>query len=312
MLSSESVFVSYSWDDDCHKQWVQDFVEELRTAGVRATYDDGRVQPGESSTLFMERAIRDSRYVIAVCTPTYKARADARKGGVGYEGQIMSAELLEDGSIDKFIPVLRRGDWKTAVPTFLAAKWGADLSDGLYDHRNFDDLVATITKSPRNAAACLDPCVAEPMRSRLPPTKEPVPRFEPIRITGVIVDEIGIPANDGSRGSALYSVPLGLSAAPPAEWTDMFIRDWDCPPRFGTGHRRGIARVSGSRIVLNRTTIEEVRRVHRDTLMGVIDVVNGSYTAQVADHAAQETEKAEAARQHRERVQEEARKIRFD
>lgn len=312
MLSSDSVFVSYSWDDDCHKQWVQDLVEALRTAGIRATYDDGRAQPGQSSTLFMERAIRDSRYVIVVCTPTYKARADARKGGVGFEGQIMSAELLQDGNIDKFIPVLRRGDWDKALPTFLAARWGADLSHDPYDQRQFDDLVATITKASCDSATGLDSRMARPASSSQQRPEDSREKFEPIRITGVIVDEIGIPANDGSRGSALYSIPIGLSAAPSIGWSDLFVRTWDRPPRYGTRHRPGIARVSGARVVLSQTTVEEVGAVHRDTLLSVVDAVNSSYAALLATRAEAEAKKADAARQHRERVQDEARQIRFD
>lgn len=312
MIPNDSVFVSYSWDDESHVQWVKNLVESLRTSGVGVTYDDGRVQLGKSSTQFMEEGIRDSRYVIVVCTPAYKARADSRQGGVGFEGQIMSAQLLQDGNIDKFIPVLRGGDWETALPTFLAARWGADLSDDPYDQRQFDDLVATITKASSEPAAGLDSRMAIPASGSLQRTGDSGEDCEPIRITGVIVDEIGIPANDGSRGSALYSVPIGLSAAPSIGWSDLFLRTWDHPPRYGTRHRRSIARVSGSRIVLSRTTIEEVAAVHRDTLVAVVAAVNSSYAALLASGAQVEAKKADAARQHRERMQDEARRIRFD
>ncbi len=37
----------------------------------------------------MERSITGSDYVLIVCTPTYKQKADARVGGVGYEGHII-------------------------------------------------------------------------------------------------------------------------------------------------------------------------------------------------------------------------------
>ena len=312
MIPNDSVFVSYSWDDELHIQWVKNLVKSLRTSGLRVAYDDGRVQLGKSSTRFMEEGIRDSRYVIVVCTPTYKARADGRKGGVGFEGQIMSAELLQDGNIDKFIPVLRGGDWDTALPTFLAARWGADLSDDPYDQRQFDDLVATITKASSEPATGLDSRMAIPASGSLQRAGDSGEEFEPIRITGVIVDEIGIPANDGSRGSALYSVPIGLSSAPSIGWSDLFVRTWDHPPRYGTRHRRGIARVSGSRIVLSRTTIEEVGAVHRDTLVSVVAAVNSSYAALLDARAHAEADKADAARHHRERVQDEARRIRFD
>ena len=39
-------------------------------------------------------------------------------------------------------------------------------------------------------------------------------------------------------------------------------------------HRPGIARVSGDKIILDGTTIEEVRDVHRETLLLCVDKAN--------------------------------------
>ncbi|MGH7949443.1 MAG: toll/interleukin-1 receptor domain-containing protein, partial [Candidatus Binataceae bacterium] len=87
-----------------------------------------------------------------------------------------------------------------------------------------------------------------------------------IKIVGVIVDEVGQPRNDGSRGSALYTVPFRLSATPSREWAIVFIDAWNSPPRFTTMHRPGIARVEGARVVLDGTTIDEVEQYHLETL----------------------------------------------
>ncbi len=38
-------------------------------------------------------------------------KGDARKGGVGYEGGIITGEMLELGNHEKFIPLLRSGAW---------------------------------------------------------------------------------------------------------------------------------------------------------------------------------------------------------
>jgi hypothetical protein len=115
--SAPKVFVSYSWGDDGHRDWVRDFASRLRSDGVDAELDRWRLAPGDQLPEFMERAVRENDFMLIVCTPRYKARADGRVGGVGYEGDIMTAEVLSERRQRKFIPVLRRGDWgKPCLP----------------------------------------------------------------------------------------------------------------------------------------------------------------------------------------------------
>lgn len=120
-------FISYSWDDDDHKRWVRDFAVRLRGDGVDATLDQWATVPGDRLPFFMEQAIRENSYVLIICTPTYKDKSDQRKGGVGYEGDIMTGEVHTQGNHRKFITVLRRGDWTTAIPSWLAGKYGINL-----------------------------------------------------------------------------------------------------------------------------------------------------------------------------------------
>jgi hypothetical protein len=69
----------------------------------------------------MEREIRENDFVLVVCTPKYKTKSEARIGGVGYEGDIMTAEVLANQNHRKFIPVLARGAWIEAAPSWLVA-----------------------------------------------------------------------------------------------------------------------------------------------------------------------------------------------
>ena len=77
-------------------------------------------------------------------------------------------------------------------------------------------------------------------------------------------------------------------------------------------HRPGIASVSGDKVYLDGTTMEEVERHHRDTLKLAIQETN----KEIAEHEAQERARAERARQAREdherTVRETARRINFD
>lgn len=136
--------------------------------------------------------------------------------------------------------------------------------------------------------------------------------FQPIKIEGVIVDEVGKPRNDGSRGSALYDIPFQLSHEPPSIWDELFVQSWNHPPRYTTMHRPGIASVFGDRIVLDGTTINEVQRYHRDTLILAVNEANQKYE----EYLAKRRQKAQAANvkreQHHNTVEDIARKIRFD
>lgn len=81
--------------------------------------DQWELAPGYQLAEFMDRSVRDSDAVLIICTPTYKERSDSRAGGVGYEGSIITGELVTGAARRKFIPLLRRGAWKDASPSWL-------------------------------------------------------------------------------------------------------------------------------------------------------------------------------------------------
>jgi len=135
---------------------------------------------------------------------------------------------------------------------------------------------------------------------------------KPIRITGIIEEEIGVPRNDGTRGSALYAVPFQLSREPSPEWASIFVQTWDHPPKFTSMHRPGIARVVGHTIILDRTTLDEVEQYHKQTLLLVVSETNRKVQEYEAErHREQELEKARLQR-HREHVSKAARRVKFD
>jgi hypothetical protein len=122
------VFVSYSWDNEDHKAWVLALATKLRAeGGINIVLDRWHLALGARSPEFMERSIRESDHVLVVCTGGYKRRFDSRSGGAGYEGHIITAEIVNEVGRDKFIPLLRSGDWRTALPTALGGVSGIDL-----------------------------------------------------------------------------------------------------------------------------------------------------------------------------------------
>jgi hypothetical protein len=310
------VFISYSWDGPEHKSWTKDLATRLRGDGLDVTLDQWSVVPGDQLPKFMETAIRENSYVVIVCTPNYKLKSDQRKGGVGYEGDIMTAEVLTERNDRKFIAVLRSGSWDTAILSWLKGKYSLDLSGNPYSEEHYNDLLATLHNKREQAPPIGKPPHFKSIREeakKFYPTKEPADApFEPIKIEGVLADEAGRPTNDGTAGSALYSVPFKLNRAPTHEWGDLFVRTWDHPPQYTTRHRPGIAGVQGDRIVLTRTTIDEVKDVHRDTLKLVVDTVNNQIAELVGKRRAAEEVKQSHEQQHRENVQKIAGDIKFD
>lgn len=140
---SPKVFISYSWDDDNHRKWVRDFATRLRGDGIDAILDRWQVVPGDQLPAFMERAVRESDFVLCVCTPRYKEKSDMRSDGVGYEGDIITGEVFANHNPRKFIPVLRRGKWEHAAPSWLLGKYYIDLCGDPYGEENYADLLRT-------------------------------------------------------------------------------------------------------------------------------------------------------------------------
>jgi len=262
-----TVFISYSWDDDEHKGWVKDFADRLLSDGVNAVVDQYDLSLGDRLPQFMEQSISDADFVLVICTPRYKEKADKRTGGVGYEGHIISDELFNHHNERKFIPVLRRGTFETSLPKFCAGKLSIDLSETPISQEQYHDLLITIFGKKKK------PDIGK-KSSTVGTFQKNIDQDEATHILGIITNEVTIPKMDGSRGSALYSIPFQLSKSPSKLWGQLFVAAWNSPPRFTTMHRPGIASVVGSKIILNGTTIDEVKNYHRDTLLMCVEEAN--------------------------------------
>ena len=261
------VFISYSWESKEHSDWVNSLADKLLADGIEAIIDNYDVSPGDRLPKFMESSIKDSDYVIIICTEEYKRKANNREKGVGYESHIISAELYNNHNDRKFIPIIRQGDFNTAVPTYLDGKLAIDLRGNPFNETSYKDLIASIFKFKKKPKVGIRPYYLDEY--------EPISiEGEDIKIIGIISNEVTLPRNDGTRGSALYSIPFRLSSKPTRIWSELFLKNWDYPPRFTSMHRPGIARVASDKIILDGTTIEEVKQYHRDTLILCVEKTN--------------------------------------
>lgn len=307
------VFISYSWEDSEHQEWVKKFASDLRNIGIESRLDKWHLEAGDRLPLFMEQEIRENDFILIVCTPKYKEKSDKREGGVGYEGDIITSELFNIGNHKKYIPILRKGSWIESAPTSLASKYYFDLSNDV-DSKQYKDMFFDL------CAYILD------IKEDIPPVaKVPVEKlknfkngtrnqssFTPIKIIKVLIDEVTIPKMDGSRGSALYKIPFELSNNPNETWRTIFIEKWNHPSQFTSMHRPGIASVIGKQIILNGTTIDEVKKYHRDTLVLCINETNQLCSQIEQKEKAKELDKRIKENQHYDNVRNTAEELSFD
>jgi hypothetical protein len=97
----------------------------------------------------METSIRDSDYVLLICTPDFAKKANLGMGGVGYETNIVTGEIfIENNSHRKFIPVLRNGSPQDALPSYLKPKYYIDFRNPNAFQQKFDELLRHIYQEP--------------------------------------------------------------------------------------------------------------------------------------------------------------------
>ena len=77
-------------------------------------------------------------------------------------------------------------------------------------------------------------------------------------------------------------------------------------------HRPGIAHVSGNQVLLEGTTIEEVKDYHRETLMLAVDAANREYRARVEEAERKRRVAEDERERHWRNVDDVATEITFD
>jgi hypothetical protein len=134
-------FISYSWDNDAHKDWVRKLADGLKRRGVTVLLDQYDVHLGMDLAKYMESAVRESDFVLLICTPRFAEKANAGSGGVGYEKTIVTGEIFsEEGDPGKFVPVLRAGTPRTAVPSYLKTRAFIDFRDSREFSKKLEEL----------------------------------------------------------------------------------------------------------------------------------------------------------------------------
>jgi SEFIR domain len=146
------LFISYSWSTPAHEQWVIDLATEISSSGVEVILDKWELREGHDSVAFMEKMVTDPSItkVLMICDQTYSSKADGRSGGVGTETQIISRNVYEGQSQDKFVAIVAEKDeaGKPYLPTYYTSRIYIDLSESDRYAEGFEKLLRWIFDKP--------------------------------------------------------------------------------------------------------------------------------------------------------------------
>ena len=126
----KKVFISYSWDNPKHKEWVANLAKDLQKEF--SVEFDQNLEIGMSPENYMKHNILSSDYVVIIFTPDYCSRANSElESGVKYEFSIVRNELFRKMSNGKYIPILRKGNKTESIPK--------EMQDAIYLNMQSDE-----------------------------------------------------------------------------------------------------------------------------------------------------------------------------
>jgi len=151
-MDTPKVFISYSWTNTKHVNWVIELAERLMRDGVLVVLDKWDLKEGQDKYVFMEQMVtkEDIKKVLVVCDRLYQKKADERVGGVGTESQIISPEVYEKTDQKKFIPLVTEYDeeGKPCLPAFLKGRIYLDFSSDDQFEESYEKLLRNLFDRP--------------------------------------------------------------------------------------------------------------------------------------------------------------------
>lgn len=203
-MTPPRIFVSYSHDSQEHKDWVLGLATRLVKDGVDVVLDQWDLTFGSDLPHFMESGLAEADRILAICTPSYVLKANAGKGGVGYEKMILTAQLMRNVMANRIIPVVRAATQAEVVPVFLGSKLYIDFRDEAAFEIRYAELLRDIHGKQVSPRPPLGP---NPFEVPPPPVVEPKLSFSAERYVSPSVS--GIVTFDYSNNDGRYVVGSG-------------------------------------------------------------------------------------------------------
>lgn len=143
-MNNPKVFISYSQDNEEHKAWVLKLATNLRTHGVNAILDQWDLRLGNDLRFFMEQGLSSASLVLCVCSENYVNKVNNGNGGAGYEGMIMTQDLLSNANLDYIIPIIRNNSSNKKTPLAFGSRLYIDFTDDTEYFTNYQSLLERI------------------------------------------------------------------------------------------------------------------------------------------------------------------------
>ena len=147
-------FISYSWSSEAHESWVLDLATKLTHDGVHVVFDKWDLKVGHDANAFMEAMVTDPTVtkVLMICDRAYAGKADGRLGGVGKEAQILTAEIYEKASQDKYAALITERDdsGKPYKPAYYGGRQYIDFVEEERQETSYQQLLRWIFDKPKH------------------------------------------------------------------------------------------------------------------------------------------------------------------
>jgi hypothetical protein len=202
------VLISYSHDSQDHEARVLALSNRLRAGGIDCTVDLYDKHPPEGWPRWMDRQLRESHFVLVVCTETYLRRAEGKEApgiglGVRWESAIMYDQIYSmEMSNKKFIPCI----FSAADKAFILAPLSGHTHYLVSDETGYESLYRRLTNQPDIAKPDVRPFVTV-----LPP--KPTPALD--QVAKPEVDAAALSTEELLRivhhPGVFQEVPVGLA-----------------------------------------------------------------------------------------------------
>ena len=144
-IEKPKIFISYAWGSREYQNKVLALANDLVSVGIDVLFDKWDLKEGHDTYVYMEKCVNDDTVtnVIILLDPIYEEKANERSGGVGTETQIISSEIYNNVSQEKFLPVVfeKKEDGTIPKPQYLKSLLHFDLSDPTTYDENYQRLV---------------------------------------------------------------------------------------------------------------------------------------------------------------------------
>jgi len=149
---TKKIFISYSWGNSEHQEWVVNLATRLMNDTVDVVLDRWSLKDGHDIYSFMEEMVKaeDIFRVLIISNKKYTEKADGREGGVGTETQIITPTIYAKEKQEKFIPIVLERDenGEPFLPIYLKSRKYIDFSRIETFEDSYEELLRNILEAP--------------------------------------------------------------------------------------------------------------------------------------------------------------------